>query len=64
MEVPRGEKHPRFSRLPEIDSFVKTDRERKLLSMFRLFRFSGSPLFSPGMQKDAPDHQRSNPQEL
>ncbi len=31
MEVPKGAKHPRLGHLPEIESFVKTDREKKLL---------------------------------
>ena len=51
--VPREEKHPRFSYLPEIDGFVKTDRERKVLTMFRNFRLTGSPfILPPAMPKD------------
>ena len=53
MEIPKGEKHPLFSRLPEIETFAKTERGRKLLSMFRLFRLSGSPfILPPATQKD------------
>ena len=56
MEIPKGEKHPLFSRLPEIESFAKTERARKLLSMFRLFRLSGSPfILPPATQKDRAD---------
>jgi hypothetical protein len=35
LAVPKAEKHPhpKFAQLPEIESFAKTDRERKLLSM-------------------------------
>src|SRR5262249_60382709 len=40
LSIPREEKHPRYSSLPEIDSFVKTERERKLLTMFRNFRLA------------------------
>jgi hypothetical protein len=47
MEIPKGEKHPLFSRLPEIESFAKTEHGRKVLSMFRLFRLSGSPFILP-----------------
>jgi len=45
--IPREEKHPRFSNLPEIDGFVKNERERKLLAMFRSFRLAGSPFIAP-----------------
>ncbi len=50
MEVPRGLKQPGFDRLPEIDSFTRTDRERRLTSMVRSFRQVGSPyILTPGM---------------
>ena len=53
MEIPKGEKHPLFSRLPEIETFAKTERGHKLFSMFRLFRLSGSPfILPPATQKD------------
>ncbi len=53
MEIPKGEKHPLFSRLPEIETFAKTERGRKVLSLFRLFRLSGSPfILPPATQKD------------
>ena len=29
MEVPKGDKHPRLSHLPEIESFAKTDQKKK-----------------------------------
>jgi tripartite-type tricarboxylate transporter receptor subunit TctC len=47
MEIPKGEKHPLFSKLPEVDTFAKNEHTRKLLSMFRLFRLSGSPFILP-----------------
>ena len=51
--VPREEKHPRLSHLPELDGFVKTERERKLLTMFRNFRLTGAPfILPPAMPKD------------
>jgi tripartite-type tricarboxylate transporter receptor subunit TctC len=53
MEVPKGDKHPRLSHLPEIESFAKTEREKKLLAVWRAFRGVGSPyLLPPGTAKD------------
>lgn len=53
IEIPRGEKHPRFSSLPELESFAKSDKERKLLGMFRAFRLMGSPyILPPGTSKE------------
>lgn len=51
--VPREEKHPRFSYLPEIDGFAKSDRERNILTLFRNLRLTGSPfIVPPAMPKD------------
>jgi hypothetical protein len=33
--------------LPEIESFVKSERERKLLALWRAFRGVGSPFVAP-----------------
>jgi tripartite-type tricarboxylate transporter receptor subunit TctC len=56
IEIPRGDKHPRFAQLPELDSFVKSDRERKALALHRTFRLAGSPfVLPPGTQKDRAD---------
>lgn len=53
MEVPKGLKHPRLAHLPEIESFAKNERERKLLAVWRAFRGVGSPyILSPGTPKD------------
>ena len=53
LEAPKGAKHPRFGHLPEIESFAKSEREIKLLSMWRAFRLLGSPyVLSPGTPKD------------
>lgn len=53
MEIPKGLKHPLFSNLPDIENFAKTERGRKVLSLFRLFRLSGSPfILPPATQKD------------
>ena len=56
IEIPRGDKHPRFAQLPELDSFVKSDKERKLLALHRTFRLAGSPfILPPGTPKDRAD---------
>src|SRR5688500_838423 len=56
VEIPRGDKHPRFAQLPELDSFVRSDKERKALALHRTFRLAGSPfVLPPGTLKDRTD---------
>ena len=56
MEIPKGVKHPRLGHLPEIETFVKTEREKKLLDIWRVFRQVGSPyILPPGTPKDKVD---------
>ena len=53
LEVPKGEKHPDFPRVPEVESFAKSDLERKLIQMARAFRIAGTPfVLPPGTPKD------------
>lgn len=53
MEIPKGIKHPRLSHLPEIESFAKTEREKKVLAVWRGLRGVGSPyILPPGTPKD------------
>lgn len=53
IEIPRGDKHPRFAQLPELDGFLKSDKERKLVGLHRTFRLAGSPfVLPPGTPKD------------
>jgi tripartite-type tricarboxylate transporter receptor subunit TctC len=53
IEIPRGDKHPRFAQLPELDNYLKSDKERKLLGLHRTFRLAGSPfVLPPGTPKD------------
>lgn len=47
METPKGQKHPRLGHLPEIESFAKNEKERKLISIWRAFRGVGSPYILP-----------------
>lgn len=43
IEVPKGDKHPRFAHLPELESFAKSEKDRKLMVMQRAFRVTGQP---------------------
>jgi hypothetical protein len=53
VEVPKGESHPRLGHLPEIESFAKSEKEKRLISLFRGFRAVGSPfILPPGTPKD------------
>jgi tripartite-type tricarboxylate transporter receptor subunit TctC len=53
MEVPKGLKFPRFPHLPEIESFAKSEKEIKLLTLSRTFRLTGSPwVLPPATPKD------------
>jgi hypothetical protein len=55
LAVPKDDKppHPRLAQLPEIESFAKTDREKKLLTMWRSFRTATTPfVLPPGTPKD------------
>jgi tripartite-type tricarboxylate transporter receptor subunit TctC len=53
MEVPKGLRHHHFTNLPEIESFAKTERDRKLLNMVRVFRQFGTPsILPPGTPKE------------
>ena len=49
LAVPKDDKpsHSRLAQLPEIESFAKTDRERKLLTMWRSFRTATTPFVLP-----------------
>jgi tripartite-type tricarboxylate transporter receptor subunit TctC len=56
MEIPKGAKHPRLGHLPEIESFAKSDREKKLIAMWRIFRLVGYPyVLPPGTPKERVD---------
>jgi hypothetical protein len=53
LEIPKGEKHPGFPQLPELESFAVSDKERKVLAVFRAFRLAGSPyILPPGTPKE------------
>lgn len=53
MQVPKSLKHHHFTNLPEIESFAKSELERKLLNMVRVFRQFGTPsILPPGTPKE------------
>ena len=47
IEIPKGERHPRFAQVPEAETFAKSERERKVVEMFRAFRIAGQNFFLP-----------------
>ena len=53
IEIPKGERHPRFAQAPDLESFAKSEIEKKILGMFRAFRLAGQNFFlPPGVPKD------------
>ncbi len=55
VEIPEGyrTKHPAFKKTPALQSFVRSDIERKVLGMYRTFRLIGSPyVLPPGVPED------------
>jgi len=47
LETPKGNRHPRFAHLPELETFAKSDRERKVLVLQRAIRLGGSAIVLP-----------------
>ena len=53
IEVPKGEKHPHFAHLPELETFAKTEKSHKIMTMQRAFRITGQPfVLPPGTPKE------------
>ena len=53
IEVPKGEKHSHFAHVPELESFAKSEKDRKLMTLQRAFRVAGQPfVLPPGTPKD------------
>jgi tripartite-type tricarboxylate transporter receptor subunit TctC len=56
IEVPKGDKHPRFAHLPELETVAKSEADRKLMTMQRAFRVTGQPfVLPPGTPKERVD---------
>jgi hypothetical protein len=47
LAVPKDLKHPQFGHLPDLEALAKSERERKVIAMFRNLRLTGSPFFAP-----------------
>ena len=45
--IPRGKFHPRFAKVPELDTFAKNDSERQLIQLFRSFLYLRWPYVLP-----------------
>lgn len=56
VEVPKGEKHHLFPNVPELETLARSDKERKLVTLYRAFRVAGQPfVLPPGTPKDRSD---------
>ena len=61
IQIPKDDRHPHplFNKLPELEAFAKSERERKIMTMFRTFRLVGSPyILPPGTPAEAVHHWR------
>ena len=47
LQIPKEAKHPRFAHVPEIESFAKSDKERRLLEINRAFMMTGATFITP-----------------
>ena len=47
LETPKGNRHPRFAHLPELETLAKADKERKVLALQRAIRLGGSAIVLP-----------------
>jgi len=47
LAIPKGAKHPDYSHLADVEPLARSDRERKVLVLFRNLRLTGSPFILP-----------------
>lgn len=53
IEVPKGDKHNQFSKLPEIETLARSEIDRKVVRLQRAFRVTGQPFVAPpGMPQE------------
>jgi tripartite-type tricarboxylate transporter receptor subunit TctC len=53
LSVPKGAPHPDLPGLPDLDKFAKTEKERKVLDLFRAFQYPRWPIhLPPGTPKE------------
>jgi tripartite-type tricarboxylate transporter receptor subunit TctC len=47
LTIPKGNFHPRFANVPDVDSLAQNDRERQLITLFREFMYPRWPYVLP-----------------
>ena len=47
LQIPKARTHPQFAHLPELESFARTDKERRLLEIYRAFRIASATFITP-----------------
>jgi tripartite-type tricarboxylate transporter receptor subunit TctC len=47
LQIPKEAKHPRLAHVPEIESFAKSARERRLIEINRAFMMAGATFITP-----------------
>ena len=49
IQIPKEDRHPHpaFNKLPELETFAKTDKDRKIMTLFRTFPLVGSSYILP-----------------
>ena len=47
IDIPKGNKHPRFAQLPELGNLVQSEKDRKVVELYRSLRLVGSPYILP-----------------
>jgi tripartite-type tricarboxylate transporter receptor subunit TctC len=51
--IPKGKFHPRFAKVPDLDSFARSEKERQLVNLFRTFLYPRWPyVLPPGTPAD------------
>jgi tripartite-type tricarboxylate transporter receptor subunit TctC len=53
IEVPKGDKHSQFTKVPEIETLAKSEFDRNVVLLQRAFRVTGQPFLAPpGMPRE------------
>jgi tripartite-type tricarboxylate transporter receptor subunit TctC len=47
LQIPKARTHPRFAHLPELETFARNDRERRVLEIYRSFSIAGATFITP-----------------
>jgi tripartite-type tricarboxylate transporter receptor subunit TctC len=47
LAVPKGLKHPQYGHLADLETFATSEKQRKVITLFRNLRLTGSPFFAP-----------------